>query len=78
MTVVTLQEAEKQLPLLVKAALEGEKVLITMKDATVQLAPVASEKRHAQFGSARGLLEIADDFDEPLADFAEYATARVW
>ena len=72
MTVVTIQEAEKQLPLLVKAALAGEKVLITMKDATVQIAPVVPKKRHAQFGSARGLIEIADDFDEPLADFAEY------
>jgi antitoxin (DNA-binding transcriptional repressor) of toxin-antitoxin stability system len=72
MTVVTLKEAEKQLPLLMKAALSGEEVLITMMDATVQLAPVAPQKRRPRFGSARGLIEIADDFDEPLDDFAEY------
>lgn len=36
--------------------------------------PFKAAKRHPQFGSAQGLLEIADDFDDPLADFAEYAT----
>ena len=25
-----------------------------------------------QFGSAKGMVKIADDFDEPLADFREY------
>ena len=29
-------------------------------------------KRKRQFGSARGLIAMADDFDEPLADFQEY------
>jgi hypothetical protein len=28
--------------------------------------------KQPQFGSARGLIKISDDFDEPLEDFAEY------
>ncbi|MFN4787068.1 MAG: DUF2281 domain-containing protein, partial [Pseudanabaena sp.] len=26
-----------------------------------------------KFGSAKGLIKMSDDFDEPLEDFAEYA-----
>jgi hypothetical protein len=28
--------------------------------------------KHPQFGSARGLIKMSDDFDEPLEDFADY------
>ena len=38
----------------------------------VQLVPVAQSERRPRFGSAKGLIEIADDFDEPLEDFKEY------
>ena len=30
--------------------------------------------RHPQFGSAKGLVALADDFDAPLPDFAECAS----
>ena len=34
---------------------------------------LAQEDRgRPQFGSARGLIKLADDFDAPLADFQEY------
>jgi hypothetical protein len=35
--------------------------------------PVKIPRRRAQFGSAKGLVEVSDDFDEPLSDFAEYS-----
>jgi hypothetical protein len=35
------------------------------------LARLPSRTR-AQFGSAKGLIRMADDFDESLQDFAEY------
>ena len=35
------------------------------------LAQHASNGR-AQFGSAKGLIQMSDEFDEPLQDFAEY------
>ncbi|MEA2604346.1 MAG: hypothetical protein QOF89_5338 [Acidobacteriota bacterium] len=36
--------------------------------------PLQSSTRPRQrtFGSAKGLIRIADDFDEPLEDFREY------
>ena len=33
---------------------------------------LADEAPRPRFGSARGLIKMADDFDEPLEDFAEY------
>ncbi len=70
---VTLSEAQTRLMSLIAAALEGETVLIAQEDGRfVQLVPVEELQRHPQFGSARGLIMIADDFDAPLEDFTEY------
>ena len=70
---VTLDEAKTHLPDLIEAAVAGEDVFIT-KDAelSVQLVPCATTKRSRQLGSARGLISMGPDFDEPLADFSEY------
>jgi antitoxin (DNA-binding transcriptional repressor) of toxin-antitoxin stability system len=38
----------------------------------VQLVAVERAARKPEFGSARGLITLADDFDAPLPDFAEY------
>lgn len=70
---VSLDEAKSRLLDLVEAAIKGEKVLIVKEDRQmVQLVPVEPPKRQPQFGSARGLVVMADDFDAPLADFDEY------
>ena len=70
---VSYTEAKRRLRDLIDAAIRGETVLITREGKeTVQLVPVPGQKLSPQFGSAEGLIEIADDFDEPLADFAEY------
>lgn len=70
---VTLSEAQTRLMSLIAAALEGETVLIAKEDGCfVQLVPVEKPQRHPQFGSAKGLIVMAEDFDAPLADFAEY------
>jgi antitoxin (DNA-binding transcriptional repressor) of toxin-antitoxin stability system len=70
---VKLDEAQIRLLDLIEAAIKGEDVFI-LKDnqQTVQLVPVELPKRRPQFGSAKGLIEMADDFDAPLADFKEY------
>ncbi len=70
---VGVDDAQKRLPDLVNAALSGEDVFIVKDDQqTVQLTPVTHPARHPQFGSAKGLIEMSDDFDAPLEDFAEY------
>ncbi len=70
---VRLDEAKQRLRDLVEAAVRGEKVFITDDDQpVVQLVPVEAPKRHAQFGSAKGLVVVAEDFDAPLEDMSEY------
>jgi antitoxin (DNA-binding transcriptional repressor) of toxin-antitoxin stability system len=70
---VTLDEAQNHLDQLIDAAVNGETVLI-MKDGDqiVQLVPVNRRTAQPHFGSGRGLMVMADDFDEPLPDFDEY------
>ena len=70
---VSLDEAQTQLGDLVDAAVNGDDVFITKDNQqVVKLVPVPQPKRHPQFGSAKGLITISDDFDEPLEDFKEY------
>lgn len=72
---ITLAEASKNLPELIEAAISGEEIVITKDNQPiVKLTPVPStKKRHpAKAGSAKGLITISDDFDEPLEDFKDY------
>lgn len=70
---VTIEEAKIQLPELIEAAVQGEDVFITKQDQqVVKLVAVVQSGQRPQFGSARGLIEMSDDFDEPLADFDAY------
>lgn len=69
---VKYDDAKIRLLDLMEAAVRGEKIFIT-KDGklTVQLVPVKRVQRR-KFGSAKGKIKIAKDFDKPLADFREY------
>ncbi|HYX17045.1 MAG TPA: type II toxin-antitoxin system Phd/YefM family antitoxin [Nostoc sp.] len=70
---VNLKEAETRLAELIEEAAGGEEVIITRNDGTsFKIVPLNVELR-PKFGSARGLVKMSDDFDEPLADFEEYA-----
>jgi antitoxin (DNA-binding transcriptional repressor) of toxin-antitoxin stability system len=70
---ITVEDAKSNLPDLIDTAINAEEVVIT-KDAQhiVKLVPVSQAKPRPQFGSAKGLISMSDDFDEPLEDFAEY------
>ena len=66
-------ELPQKLENLIDAALRGEPAFIERDDkAMVQLLPLKQMLHPRKAGSAKGLLEMADDFDAPLADFAEY------
>jgi antitoxin (DNA-binding transcriptional repressor) of toxin-antitoxin stability system len=69
---VDLDEAKSRLPDLITAAINGEDIYIDTDDQrAVQLVPVVQPKRR-QFGSAKGLIWMAEDFDAPLEDFKDY------
>ena len=73
MQTVTLDEAKMHLFDLAEAAAAGEEIFIKKNaDVTLQLVPRVVKRRKRQFGSAKGLITMAPDFDEPLEDFKEY------
>ena len=70
---INIEEAKSNLPDLIDAAIKGEEIIIAKDDQhVVRLVPISRIKPRPQFGSAKGLISISDDFDEPLEDFAEY------
>ena len=70
---VSVQEAQSRLAELVTEAVKGEAVVIAQDDGSaVQLMPIADSLPQPRFGSAKGRVKVADDFDDPLEDFAEY------
>jgi antitoxin (DNA-binding transcriptional repressor) of toxin-antitoxin stability system len=85
---IDLNKAKTEIARLIQSALAGEEVIITENDQPIlRLVRVSAEddaasaldrrdeqalKPRRQSGSARGLISMSDDFDEPLEDFAEY------
>jgi len=70
---INIDEAKSNLPDLIDAAINGEEVVIAKDDQhVVRLVPISRTKPRPQFGSAKGLISMSDDFDEPLEDFADY------
>ncbi len=70
---LALKEAESRLAELVAEVADGVDVVITRDDgAAFKLVPLEPTEPRPRFGSARGLIEIADGFDEPLEDFKAY------
>jgi antitoxin (DNA-binding transcriptional repressor) of toxin-antitoxin stability system len=70
---IELAQAKQQLPQLLDEVIRGAEIVITENgQPLVKMSHAAMPKPRPQFGSARGLLTIPDDFDEPLEDFKEY------
>lgn len=70
---VTVEEAQEQLVALIERIEAGEEIIIERDDKPIaRLSPANGTKRLRPVGTAKDLIEIADDFDAPLEDFAEY------
>lgn len=70
---VTIDEAKAHLPDLIEAALNGVEVVISKDEKPIiKLVPVSKNKPRRRAGSAKGLIKMSDDFDEPLDEFKEY------
>jgi antitoxin (DNA-binding transcriptional repressor) of toxin-antitoxin stability system len=77
MTTITLEEAQQELPLLVKRALAGEEIVIKAGGtAAIRLAPIEpTVDRPARLGESfrgrgvlKGQLVVGPEFFEPLSD----------
>jgi prevent-host-death family protein len=69
MAPVDLEEAKEHLAELVEQAARGEEVVITRNSRPLARIVAIRSRKERQFGSAKGLIEMADDFDAPLEDF---------
>lgn len=70
---IELDKAKLQLEALIQTALEGEEIIITRNDEPVlKLVPISKSNIRRKAGSAKGMISIAEDFDEPIDDFREY------
>ncbi|HZF10697.1 MAG TPA: DUF2281 domain-containing protein [Thermoanaerobaculia bacterium] len=70
---VNTKEAQSHLDQLLDEAAHGEDVLITREDGlSYKIVPFEAPRPKPVFGSARGLIRIREDFDEPLEDFKDY------
>ena len=71
---VTIHEAKTHLSRLIREVLAGEEVIIARGDTPlVQITPLERQGKARRFGAlANTVLYVAEDFDAPLDDFAEY------
>lgn len=72
---IDLTQASGQLADLIEKAREGADVILTDNGRPVAkliALPAEPSRQPRPFGSAKGLIEMSDDFDAPLDDFAEY------
>ena len=72
---ITIAEAGTQFAHLIEAARKGEEIVITENEQVIaRLVPAVAEQSPRRMpGSAKGkILFIAENFDAPLEDFAEY------
>ncbi len=73
MTRIDYQKALECFPALVELAVNGEDVVIAKDNQPlVKITGMRPGKKSRQFGSAKGLIRILDDFANPLEDFQDY------
>lgn len=73
MQTIDIIQAQQRFSELIEKTISGDEVLITKAGRpVVKLVAVKMATKQRLFGSAKGLIKIADDFDEPLNDFKEY------
>jgi antitoxin (DNA-binding transcriptional repressor) of toxin-antitoxin stability system len=70
---IDIEQVKIQWEGLFQAALNGDEVIITQNNQPVlKLVRLTASKKRRQSGSAKGLIFMAPDFDQPLEDFSEY------
>ena len=68
-----IYEAKAHLSRLVEKAMQGEDVIISKGDKPmVKLVPLSPKTRERKLGTAKGLIWMSEDFNDPLEDFKEY------
>ncbi|MEM6327131.1 MAG: prevent-host-death protein [Bacteroidota bacterium] len=70
---ISLDDARRRLDELLTEADRGETVVISRGDgASYQIVPVPAQRPHPRFGSAKGEVQVRDDFDDPIPGIEPY------
>ena len=70
---VNVHEAKTNLSKLIQKVVDGEEVIIAKgNQPVVKMVLVDKLKPKRRLGTAKGMIKISDDFDEPLEDLTEY------
>ncbi len=69
MVTVNMHEAKTHLSKLVARAASGEEVIIARADQPLVRLTLIEKNGKRQPGNDRGLVEMAENFDEPLSEF---------
>jgi len=70
---VNIHEAKTHLSKLIQEVIAGEDVIIAKGNKpVVRLVALIENASKRQLGTARGKIVMADDFDDPIDDFAPY------
>ncbi|MFH2059983.1 MAG: type II toxin-antitoxin system prevent-host-death family antitoxin [Pseudomonadota bacterium] len=69
---IDISQVKQQLPQILEQDIE-EPIIITKQGLPIaKIVGISKKKKQREFGSAKGLIKIANDFDAPLEDFKEY------
>ncbi len=70
---IDLSEVKSQVSDLIGLALTGEDIIITQNEQPIlKVTRILNSGTYRKAGSAKGMIIMSDDFDEPLEDFQEY------
>ncbi len=73
MELVSIHQAKTHLSKLIKKANEGKEIVITKRKIPIaKITIITNAKPKRMLGTAKNLIEIMDDFNEPLEDFKDY------
>jgi prevent-host-death family protein len=70
---IDIANAQQNFPELIERTIRGSEIIITREGRPiVKLTALPRKAKQRQFGTAKGLIKITDDFDAPLDDFKAY------
>lgn len=69
---IPAKQAINELEKLLDDVAKGQEIVIVSPDGSAVKLIALPRTPHPKFGSARGLVSIGPDFDEPIEGFEEY------
>lgn len=71
---VNIHEAKTHFSKLLKEVLKGKEIIIAKGNKPIaKLISIERKKPKRKLGTAKGKIQMAPDFDEPINDFKEYS-----